>query len=472
MRTSPIRVALLSFSDGRKRVHESLKPRILEQEEAIARVLQERGIEVVRADEPAWTPRMATAAARAALSRDVAAAVFNIPVFAFPNLALLAARVLMKPVAIVSPGDPGLPGMGGMLAAGSALQLAGIHQERIWGPVTEQKTQRDLLRFVTAAGARHALVGQVYGQFGGRSIGMVPAVACSPAEWMRVFGVDVDHVDQSEILRRAEAVGEEERARIVAWFEQRVRSIPYDDDKLTKRNLGFQAACAAAVKEIASEREFDFVGVKCHFDMSEYYCTQCLSAAILPTYLDWDGARTPMVCACEADADGALTMQILQMVADLPALFMDLRHYDRDEGVWTLCNCGAQSVYYSRASRDPEENLAQVDLTPVIPKYGGVGAHVHYLAAPGEFTFARLVHDGASPVLVAFRGEAVEAQDAWLQKSCPAWPHMFARTRASHEAVIRELHSNHIHAVGGDWLEELGAFARLAGIEMRTPAGE
>ena len=81
-----------------------------------------------------------------------------------------------------------------------------------------------------------------------------------------------------------------------------------------------------------------------------------------------------MVCACEADGDGALSMQILQLISGMPALFLDLRHFDRQSSLWTLCNCGGQSVYYARRSENPTENLEGVELVPVIPKYGGVGA--------------------------------------------------------------------------------------------------
>jgi L-fucose isomerase-like protein len=89
---------------------------------------------------------------------------------------------------------------------------------------------------------------------------------------------------------------------------------------------------------------------------------------------------------------------------------------------------------------------------------------VHYVAAPGEFTFARVMHDGTSPVLAAFRGQAIEGQAEWLSRSCRSWPHMFVRTSSSHERILDRLHANHIHAVGGDWMESLSAFARMVGI--------
>lgn len=460
-----MRIGVLSFSDGRKRVHEDLRERIENHERRLVEVLEGVGATVVAGPEPVWRPRMAVQQAKQLIAEDVASVVFNIPVFAFPNLSAIAAAVLEKPVAIVSPGEPGLPGMGGLLAAGGGLHQMGMFQERIWGPYDSPETRARLEAFVRGTGARHALRGQVYGQIGGRSIGMLTGVSSSPAEWLRVFGVDIDHADESEILRIAEEVPDEERARIVDWLEENVGEVHYAaDSKLTRENLEFQAACAEAVKRIIAERQFDFIGIKCHYDMSEYCCTQCLSAAFLPGRLDWEGERPPIACACEADGDAAMTMQVLQIISGLPALFLDLRHFDTETGLWTLCNCGGQSNYYSHRSDDPAENLEPVELVPVIAKYGGVGAHVHYVADPGPLTFARLVHDDEQPALIAFRGDAVEAKREWVEASCPAWPHIFARLEPEPHELLDELHANHVHAVGGDWVDALELFARTVGI--------
>ena len=460
-----VRIGLLSFSDGRERVHQGLLPGIQAHQEQLRLLIEQAGAEAMVAEEVVHTPRTAVREAKRLLAGDVAGVVFNLSVFAFPNFAAIAARILGKPIALLSPAEPQLPGMGGMLAAGGALHQMGVLHERIWAPFDSAEAARRLGVFIRAAGARHTLQGQVYGQIGGRSIGMLTGVASSPAEWLRIFGVDIDHADESEILRIAETVSDSQRERIVRWLQDNLRSVRFAaDSKLTRESLKYQAACAAAVKKLAAEREFDFIGIKCHYDLSEYDCTQCLSAAFLPSMLDWDGRRAPMVCACEADGEGALTMQVLQLISGLPALFLDLRHCDPASRVWTLCNCGGQSLYYAQRSAVPEENLRAVDLVPVIAKYGGVGAHVRYLGCEGPMTFARLVHDERGPSLVAFRGEAIAAKEEWMEKSCPAWPHIYARLAAEPSRLLDGLHANHVHAVAGEWVAELEMFARLVGI--------
>ena len=464
------RIAILSFSDGRPRVHAGLLPVIKKHEANIAAALEGLGAQPVAGEDVIHTPRMAVREAKRLLGLDVAAVVFNIPVFAFPNLSVITADILQKPIAICSPGEPGLPGMGGMLAAGGALEQTGHFQTRIWGSLARGDARRDLAVFVRAAGARHALRGQVYGQIGGRSIGMLTGVATGAAEWHRVFGVDCDHVDESEILRLAEKVPARERERIVTWLERQCGGVAYaSGTKLTRQTLQRQAACATAGKRIIREHEFDFISIKCHYDLSEYYCTQCLSAAFLPSCCDWDGVREPVACACEADGDGALTMQIMQLITGLPALFMDLRHYDAAQRRWTFCNCGGMSVFYAGREQDSKKNLRKLKLVPVIPKYAGDGCHVRYLGAPGPLTCARLMHDAQGLCLMVFRAEALRAKKQWLGASCPAWPHVFATVPDDALEILQMLHANHIHAVAGDCVAELALFARLLGIRVVTP---
>jgi hypothetical protein len=54
----------------------------------------------------------------------------------------------------------------------------------------------------------------VYGLIGGRSIGMHTGTA--PAVLVSKFGLDVEHIDQSEIIRRAKLVGKKFDRSILA----------------------------------------------------------------------------------------------------------------------------------------------------------------------------------------------------------------------------------------------------------------
>ena len=136
----------------------------------------------------------------------------------------------------------------------------------------------------------------------------------SMQDWQEKFGIDVEHIDQLEIVRRADEIDDEQVEKAYKWLTENVGKVEFNGTSFTPEKLKTQIRHYEATKKIIDENELDFVGVKCHYEMSAHYCTQCLSAAFLNDPYDWDGAKEPFVCACEADSDAALTMQILKLL--------------------------------------------------------------------------------------------------------------------------------------------------------------
>jgi L-fucose isomerase len=459
-----IRIGLLSFSDGRERVHLNLSAGIAENARLLAKKLEETGeVQVVPAEEIIWRHEQAREQARAVAAQRTDGTILNVPVFAFPNLARIAAAWAQPPFLAFSPVFGGLPGLGGLLGVSGGLEQSGLACEKVYGSLDDEVTVNKLLTFGRAAHAVNGLRGSVLGLIGGRSIGMVTGEA-NPDLYYAAFGLDVDHFDQSEILRRAVIVPEDTVTKAFQWLGNHVKKISYDDKKLTPGSLKEQIRHYYATKSIIEERQFDFVAVKCHFELSEFYSTQCLSAAFMNDPYDWDGKKEPIVFACEADADGAVTMQILKLISGKPVVFTDLRHYDAENDLLVLCNCGAISTWYARRSDEPEENLKDVALVPVIPKYGGKGCHVPYVAGEGPMTFARLFRKAGGFHMTIFQGELERLPEERTGETCPAWPHLFARLSVPADKLIPRLGSNHIHGIAGDYRAELVKFCELTEI--------
>ncbi len=463
-----IKIGLLSFSDGRERVHQNLAPGIAENALILRKKMEAMGeVEIVAAPGIIWRHSQARDQARILAAAGTDGTIFNIPVFAFPNLVRIAAAWAPPPFLAFSPTFGGLPGLGGLLGAAAGLEQTGLCCERVYGSLEDEGIVDKLLSFCRAAHAVNGLKGGVLGMIGGRSIGMVTGEA-NPDLYYSTFGLDVDHFDQSEILRRAAQVSDEKVEKALRWLEDRLGNIAYDGQKLTQAHLKNQIRHYYATKEIIEERQFDFVAVKCHYEMSEYYSTQCLSAAFLNDPYDWEGAKQPIVFACEADADGAVTMQILKLISGKPVIFTDLRHYDAGSDVMVLCNCGAMSTWYAERSEQPEKNLEAVRIMPVIPKYGGTGGHVRFIGAAGPMTFARLYRRSGRFRMTIFQADLERFPEEKLNETCPAWPHLFARMPAPVGTIIPSLGSNHIHGVAGDFQAELIKFCALTGIEAEV----
>jgi len=459
-----IKIGLLSFSDGRERVHRNLMPTIQKTAEEVKTKLEKSGeVEVLIGKEVIWRHQQAREQAKYMAAQDVDGTILNVPVFAFPNLSRIAAQFAPAPLLAFSPQFGGLPGLGGMLGASAALEQTGIPCEKLYGSLDDSTILNNLFDFCRAAHAAAGLKGRVFGMIGGRSIGMVTGEA-NPDMYSSVFGVDIDHIDQLEILRLSPLVPREKVDKALDWLKNSVQSIDYDGKKLTDDNLREQIRNYYATAEIIKERQLDFVAVKCHYEMSEYYSTQCLSAAFMNDPYDWDGTKESVVFSCEADADAGVTMQILKLVSGKPVIFTDLRHYDSEEDIMVFCNCGAMATWYTRQSDDPAENLKKVSLVPVIEKYGGSGCHVRYIAGESLMTFARLYRKAGQFHMTIFRGENREYPIEKLDETCPFWPHLFVKLSSPAEELIPRLGSNHIHGVAGDYVNALVKFCELKNI--------
>jgi len=462
-----ITVGILSFSDGRERVHNSLAPYIKECEDNLKAVLEgTEKVRVITASGIICNSRLAAEMAEEMVSHHPDAIILNIPVFAFPNFAAIAVTLLNVPVLAISPVNGAMPGLGGLQAAVNMIRQTGGKCGKVWGNIQEEKTLGKVMTFLKAAYAATSLKGQIYGLIGGRSIGMGSG-AVNPDVWMNIFGVDVDHVDQLEIIRRTKDVDCEKVNRAFKWLGDHMGAILYDDDKLTVDSLKMQIRCYFATKDIIDERKLDFVGVKCHYELSEYYVTQCLSAALFNDPYDWDGPKEPLVYACEADSDAALTMQIMKLISDEPVLFFDFRHYDPKDQVFAFCNCGAMSTWYAKRG-SAIENLRNVKLCPIISKYGGKGCHVQFMAREGEMTFARLSRVLDKYKLILFKGTLKEFPAEKMEETCFSWPHAFASVQMDPENLIDRYESNHIHAVYGDFVAELTEFCKIKGIDYEV----
>jgi L-fucose isomerase len=461
---APFRVGLLSFSDGRLRVHESLAGVIERHETALLDAIgRDPQLAAIPASEIIHSIAQARAAAKEMRAAGVEALVFNIPVFAFPNYSLMAARLLEMPVLLNSPKDPTLPGLGGIMAAHGAMTQIGLRAVKMWGSPSEEPKLQDMLSaFCRASGVIERLKGSVFGLIGGRSIGMNTGVV-NTQEWIQRFGIDVEQIDQLRVVDLARSMDEKEVERAYGWMTSKMGRVA-TQGKAAPKHVKEQIRHYLAIRQVIEEFGLDFTCLKCHYDLSEYHVTGCVSAMFLNDPYDWNGPKEPTVMACEADADGALTMQILKLISGYPTLLFDLRSYDAQNKIYVCCNCGAQPSWYAARSDDPDENLALVQLEPVIPKYGGGGAHFSYVCKSGEITLARLTRVKGEYRMFIARAEFVDFPREKMAETCSVWPHGYVRMNAEPENLINMYNTNHAHVVPGDHRRALQYYCEFMGI--------
>jgi len=459
------KIGLITFSDGRPRVHQALLPTIEQSIKEVCEMLSGvEGLKLVVGDRVVTSAKIAVEESKKMVARDVDGTVFNFPVWNFPNYVSIAATLGKGPYLFLAKRDPENPGLVGMLCSKGGLDQLGYHYMSAWGDLTDKRLIQKVENFTRVAHMINRLKGQTFGMIGGRSMGMYTAVP-NLAQWQRQFGVDIEHVDELEIVRLAKEIPEGKVKKALAWLKENTAEVAFDEKKLTEQTLSEQIRCYYATKKIVQDYNLDFFGVKCHYELSEHYVPQCLTAAFSNDPYDFDGPKAPVIMGCETDADGTLTMQILHLITGKPMLFFDFRDYDPEYGCYVFCNCGSQATWFAAASDDAKENLKHVSLLPTVPMFKGGGAHVQYLAHPGKVTLARLGRRKDQYWMAIMRGEFIKVPREKMRESTWEWPHAFVKMNIDFDDIIARFPSNHAHATYGDWVDPLVEGCRMLGIK-------
>ena len=485
MRSTPIGLAMIN--DERPHVHgqnEADNQRVLEGwAEAIRRDVVDvdgDGPEVVVASETVKSVQTAQEIGEQLRRAGCRSLILCFNVWDFPYLVwpFVNAVGREQPILSLSNNNGRFPGNVGLLATDGALRQTGIRTHRIVGDVEDAPTRAAVVAWIRAAQAVTLTHTEVYGLYGGHSMGMetgffhlVPTV--------KALGTTAYQIDQLWVVERMKDVDETDVRAGREWLESLLGDrLRYDGDMLTPERLETQLRLYLAIRELNDENGFSYCGIKGQRELTEYVCTADVAEALLNDPYDWRGPKEPTVCATEADADGAITMELLKYISGgLPSLFADVRLYHPDLDVWDLCNSGQHATWYATRSNDPAANFERVTFHPALRFYFKAGgASVEFDAAPGPLTFARIGVWDDRPYLVIIPGEAVdlppERRRELNAQTDPTWPHVHARLHCSYEEMLKIFPCNHIHATPGDQVGALVQLAEICGITPLVLGGE
>lgn len=471
-----IKVGILTISDGREYLHEEYRELNMGYQKEIAGRLTQTGeFEVVCGSVPIHTNEEARTEAAKLQREGVEATIFNYAIWCYPQFTAVATNFAPGPYLLFCNLHPSECGMVGMMAAAGTLDQLGIRYSRLWGSIKDEAVLGKMKSFLRSAATVGRLKGQTFGNFGGRPLGMYTAVA-NLEQWQKLFGIDVENIEQDDIIRAGERMPEEEVEKAFEWLNRKVGSIQYDGLGLTPDKLKLQIKSYYGLRKIIEDKKLDFIGIKAHGDLTDRYVTMDVAEGFLNDPYDWNGPHEPIVAATEADMDGALTMQIFKLLTGSPVLFADVRHYDKENDLWFFSNSGTHATYFAGGNMEqPEENLKAVTFYPETHYYPAGGASVHHFAKGGQVTLARLARKNGQYYLTIVPAEFVDIErDKALQlgsMTTPAWPVAFARLRVGADEFIQGFPCNHIHGVYGNWVDELETVARILDIPVQLMGG-
>lgn len=401
----------------------------------------------------------AVAFAQKVQQSPVASLIIHLPIWADPIFSVRLMTFIKLPTILLGNTKPETSSIVALLGAGGALDQAGYSHLRIFDHASVED-RRKIHAFLRAADAVHQLKGKTLGLFGSRSLGIFTAQA-DVAQWNSLFGVDIEVIDQMEIKDRAESLSREEVERHLVWLLDHIGSVQYGGI-FNQEGLERQVRSYIATRQLMKQHNLDFIGVKCQPELSDGYASQCVSHMLFNGDFDADGPKAPVVHACESDADGALSMEVLRMVSGgKPTALMDIRWYDQQKSLWSLANCGAVAASFFACESDPL-GFSQVKLVPHVFGKGGGGAFPG-VVSPQEVTLIRFCRNRGQYWVAILSGQVERVGEAALATTTAVFPQAYVRTNADLD-FLKTFGSNHIHMVSGNYVEEVKAFCSILGI--------
>ncbi|MBM3187310.1 MAG: hypothetical protein FJZ90_01140 [Chloroflexi bacterium] len=394
--------------------------------------------------------------------------VWNFPFLAWPFVNSVGRDV---PILSLSNNNGEYPGNVGLLATDGALRQAGVRTHRIVGNIDDPAIHAQVFDWIRAAEAVTTIRNEVYGLYGGHSMGMetgyfhlVPTI--------KALGCTARQIDQLWLVKVMEnEVDEAEVEKGLKWLEGMMGDrIRYDGKMLTRETLKTQLRLYLAMNLVNQDKGFDFCGLKGQRELTEHVCLGDVPEMMMNDPYDWNGPKESVVCATEADAYAALTMQLLKYVTGgLPVLFMDVRLYLPEYGLWDWCNSGNHSSWYAEQSFDPTQNFQKITFHPALEFYFKAGgASVEFDAKPGEMTFARLGVWDDKPFMAIMKGESMdlpaETRRAINAQTNPTWPHVHAKLTCSFDEFLSVFPCNHVLGTVGDRVRALTYLCEIVGI--------
>jgi L-fucose isomerase len=393
--------------------------------------------------------------------------VWNFPFLCWPFINSFGKDV---PILSLSNNNGQYPGNVGLLASDGALRQAGRKTHRIVGNIDDAKTQQSVFDWVRAAQAVTTMKNEVFGLYGGHSMGMETGFwHLTPTQ--KFLGTTCYQIDQLLLVKYAEQIPQSEVDKALKWFEKLLGDrLKYDGRILTPETLGMQIRIYLAMERVNQEEGFDFCGLKGQRELTEHITLGDVPEMLMNDPYDWRGRKEPMVCSTEADAYAAITMQMLKYISGgLPTLFMDVRLYHPDLNIWDWCNSGNHASWYAAQSYDPVENFKKITFHPALEFYFKAGgASVEFDAAPGEMTFCRLGLYDEKPFMFITKGQSLdlpaEQRKAINAQTDPTWPHVHARLDCSFDEFLALFPANHAQGVTGDRVQALNYLCEISGI--------
>jgi len=350
-----------------------------------------------------------------------------------------------------NPGSQGWRPVGGLVMHG-ALKEVGIRHCFVYGSYDDPRDISRIVSYCRASREKNRLNMSTFGVFGGRGMGQSCGVA-DPSQWMRVFGVDIDSRDTTELIETAKRItpGELRNARAEI---QPLFSVPLPEGETADRSLRLYLA----IRRIIEKEGWECYTVQSFPGLGDDYSATCFAQSIM---LDRRVGTSTL-----SDFNTLMTVKLLTDLSQEPVYYGDLQHIDKSNSEIKIIGDGACPP--SLAGKVGPAKFAEHG----IPTEGAAGGlSVDLVCKPGEGVLARLGRNNGEFEMIVTRCSISEPSVDQLEKrrrecNIPFWPHAFVTAHCDIEKLLEAWNNEYaVLGYGAHLYDDLLAFCELTGIQ-------
>jgi len=415
-------------------------------------IQKREGIEVCCPDDPVVTLDDAARAASLFRRSEVDAIVVQHGTVSPVRLSIELVRDLGLPLATWGIPEPPLDGsphgcgsMTSLLAHASALRALGRRFTYVYGLPDSEECRRDIDRFIRAVGVRKALRKSKIALIGYVAPGAMQTF--DEVAIKGVFGVEVEHIDLSEILQQIAALTVDEIESDV----HDVHSGDYRVEVANQQALRRSCAAHAAIRKILERGGFAAAAPKCWPEMLERHSLGICAAVSRLT-------DSGIITSCAGDVDGALSMLVQHLYTTRPPFLGDWLQRDEKSNQVFFWHCGSAPA----SLVNPRCDARLIDA----PRGEGNVAFDFPLKT-GDVTVARLLSCAGGFKMLVLRGKAVES--AQSMQGTYVSVRFETPVRRLLDTILVHGFPQHYSIIYDDIKDDLLEFAGQCGIEAVAP---
>ena len=349
------------------------------------------------------------------------------------------------------PGSQGWRPVGGLVLK-AGLKEVGIRHRYVYGDAKDPAELAKIVSYCRASAVLNRMRMTTLGAFGGRGMGQTCGVA-DPSQWMKMFGIDIDTRDTTELVETARAVTDQELDDAYLMIGKKFAEKP-ERNAVSERSVRI----FLAIKKIVRKYDYSYYTIQSFPGLADHYTATCFAQSMMLE----EGVPTSTL----SDFNTALTSILITWLSPEPVYYGDLQCLNKQEKEIKIIGDGA--VPPSLANK----NGARFAQHGIETEGAAGGLSVSLVCKAGRGVFGRFCRVDGRFRLVITRCEVFEPSEdeiAERRAECgiPFWPHAFLKVDCDVDQLM-ENWDNEYGCLGyGEHLyQQMIDFAQMTGMEV------